>query len=193
MTRQKTQEKETAILEAAIAVFAERGFWNTPTSLISKTAGIADGTLFTYFGTKDELIHAVYLGIKRELAAVLLEGLAEGMSDRDTMAHFWNCYIDWGVAHPDKYAVVRQIYESGVLSADVLAQGIDAFGEIEQRTTRAIAQAGVHQYPSTYLGALIDSQVNTTIQFIVTNPDSDINYKKIGFDILWDGVTSGAR
>jgi len=56
MAREKAADKEKAILEAAVAVFAERGFWNTPTSLISKTAGVADGTLFTYFATKDDLI-----------------------------------------------------------------------------------------------------------------------------------------
>ena len=37
--------------QAAVEVFSERGFWNTPTSLVSKTAGVADGTLFTYFNT----------------------------------------------------------------------------------------------------------------------------------------------
>jgi AcrR family transcriptional regulator len=52
MARPKSDDKRNAILTAAIATFAARGVWSTPTSAISKAAGIAEGTLFTYFGTK---------------------------------------------------------------------------------------------------------------------------------------------
>jgi uncharacterized alpha-E superfamily protein len=41
-------------------LFAERGIGHTPTSAISAAAGIAEGTLFTYFKTKDELINELY-------------------------------------------------------------------------------------------------------------------------------------
>ena len=45
MTKIQIQDKRAAILEAATKIFSERGFWNTPTSLISKQAGVAEGTL----------------------------------------------------------------------------------------------------------------------------------------------------
>src|ERR1041385_7985019 len=112
MAREKVQDKYKAIMEAAISVFAARGFWNTPTSLISKTAGVADGTLFTYFKTKDDLINQVYLEIKKELAEELLGGLSAYETVQDKMRHIWNRYIEWGVRYPDKFSVVRQIGES---------------------------------------------------------------------------------
>src|SRR5436190_4741528 len=97
MGAQKVADKQKAIVEAAVMVFSSRGFWNTPTSLISKTAGVADGTLFNYFETKDDLITEVYLEIKRELADQLLNGLPATSSLRDKMHHIWNRYIEWGV------------------------------------------------------------------------------------------------
>ena len=44
-----------AILRAALQLFAEKGFYRTTTKTISRKAGIAEGTLFNYFETKDDL------------------------------------------------------------------------------------------------------------------------------------------
>ena len=48
--------KKQALLEAAIELFAKDGFWQTTTASIAQEAGVATGTLFTYFPTKNDLI-----------------------------------------------------------------------------------------------------------------------------------------
>jgi AcrR family transcriptional regulator len=54
--RNKNKEKtKQAILAAALKLFAEKGFYNTSTRAISRKAGIAEGTLFNYFETKEDL------------------------------------------------------------------------------------------------------------------------------------------
>jgi AcrR family transcriptional regulator len=57
-----------AILRAALELFAEKGFYSTTTKAISKRAGIAEGTLFNYFETKEDL--ALYF-FEEELTAVI--------------------------------------------------------------------------------------------------------------------------
>lgn len=59
----KTQimDKRKAIMEAALKLFTERGFHGTTTTQISKEAGVATGTLFNYFPTKEDLIIACIL------------------------------------------------------------------------------------------------------------------------------------
>ena len=75
MARSKSDDKREAILSAAISAFADGGL-SAPTSAISKAAGVAEGTLFTYFPTKDDLLNALYRQIKLELAEVLMSGFA---------------------------------------------------------------------------------------------------------------------
>jgi AcrR family transcriptional regulator len=58
MAKPKSENKRNAILSAAIQVFAERGL-GAPTAAITSAAGIAEGSLFTYIKTKDELIKRV--------------------------------------------------------------------------------------------------------------------------------------
>jgi TetR/AcrR family fatty acid metabolism transcriptional regulator len=43
-------------LEAALRVFAERGFYNAKVSEVAKAAGVADGTIYLYFKNKDDLL-----------------------------------------------------------------------------------------------------------------------------------------
>src|ERR1022692_2095541 len=67
----RTENKEKtkkAILRAALELFAEKGFYHTTTKAISRKAGIAEGTLFNYFETKEDL--ALYF-FERELDEVI--------------------------------------------------------------------------------------------------------------------------
>jgi AcrR family transcriptional regulator len=52
---EKKESTRQAILRAALALFAEKGFYNTTTKAISRKAKIAEGTLFNYFQTKEDL------------------------------------------------------------------------------------------------------------------------------------------
>jgi hypothetical protein len=73
MARPKSEDKCNAILSAATHIFAERGR-GAATAAISSAAGLAEGTLFTYFKTKDELVSALYREIKLELADAMMSG-----------------------------------------------------------------------------------------------------------------------
>lgn len=72
-------DRKAAILEAAIDLFAERGYFETSTLLIAKRAKVAEGTIFHHFGTKE--------GLLTQILAVMLSDFfkaAEKLSQRDT-------------------------------------------------------------------------------------------------------------
>ena len=49
-------EKYQRILDAAVEVIAEHGYFSSPVSAIAKRAGVADGTIYLYFKSKDEVL-----------------------------------------------------------------------------------------------------------------------------------------
>jgi TetR/AcrR family fatty acid metabolism transcriptional regulator len=53
-------DKREAILRAAIKVFAGKGYFNSKVADIAKEAGIADGTVYLYFKSKDDILHAFF-------------------------------------------------------------------------------------------------------------------------------------
>jgi AcrR family transcriptional regulator len=96
VARPKSEDKRNAILDAATRVFAERGLTAAPTSEMSKQAGVAEGTLFTYFKTKDDLINALYREIKLQLADAMMSGFPRKKSVRTRLRHVWDSYVNWG-------------------------------------------------------------------------------------------------
>jgi AcrR family transcriptional regulator len=71
------QAQRQAILKVALPLFAKGGIDGTPVSLIAKAAGVAHGTVFLYFPTKEELAAAVlteFLGRYLERLRAALSG-----------------------------------------------------------------------------------------------------------------------
>ncbi|MCX5909087.1 MAG: TetR/AcrR family transcriptional regulator [Deltaproteobacteria bacterium] len=56
----KEQNKHQKILQAAIKVFAEKGFFNSRVSEIAKEANVADGTIYLYFKNKDDILISLF-------------------------------------------------------------------------------------------------------------------------------------
>lgn len=52
-------EKQKKILQAAIEIFAEKGYAATSTSEIAKKAGVAEGTIFRHYSSKEKLLLAI--------------------------------------------------------------------------------------------------------------------------------------
>lgn len=72
--RAAVADKREAILRAAITVFARKGYFNSKVSDIAGEAGIADGTVYLYFKSKDEILHSVF---DRAMAEFIAEGRRE--------------------------------------------------------------------------------------------------------------------
>jgi len=72
-------DKRTLIINAAIEVFAERGFLLAPVAEIARRAGVADGTIYRYFKNKDDLL----LSIFEEKMDDMQVGLTEALSSVD--------------------------------------------------------------------------------------------------------------
>jgi AcrR family transcriptional regulator len=69
----KQTEKQKQIVDAAIQIFAEKGYSNTSTAEIAKLAGVAEGTIFKHFGTKDKLLLSIIVPYIKEFFPVIAE------------------------------------------------------------------------------------------------------------------------
>lgn len=82
-------EKREAILNAMLALIAERGFHDAPMSVLAKRSGASPGVIYHYFPSKDAIIHALYQRVTSIKRAVLLEGYSEKMTSREAFLHIW--------------------------------------------------------------------------------------------------------
>ena len=67
-------DKREAILRSAVKVFASKGYFNSKVADIAAKAKIADGTVYLYFKSKEEILHSIF---DRAMARFISEGKEE--------------------------------------------------------------------------------------------------------------------
>jgi TetR/AcrR family fatty acid metabolism transcriptional regulator len=83
MARPRTADKRSKILQAAVKVFARKGYFAARVSEIAKRASVADGTIYLYFKNKEDILVSLFDTVmaehieqgRRDLASI--EGAAE--------------------------------------------------------------------------------------------------------------------
>jgi AcrR family transcriptional regulator len=188
MARPKSHDKRDAILDAAVATFAARGVWTTPTAAISKAAGVAEGTLFTYFATKELLVNELYRALKRDLAKTMLATYPRTDDARAKVRHIWNQYVRWGVANPQKFKVMAQLRVSDQVTEESRAAGAAPFAELERLAKDCIKRRVMRNYPVQFIGALLGGMAETTMVFVAQAGKSRTDYCAAGFKTFWQGI-----
>ena len=105
-------DKRTAILKATLDLISERGFHNTPMSLIAKTAGVSTGIVYHYFSGKQELINELYKEIKLETIRAMLADYAEDLSFHERFLGLWFNFVRHSLNHPAQGMFLEQFENS---------------------------------------------------------------------------------
>src|SRR2546427_13112945 len=80
LQRNRAAGKREALLRAATRVFARNGYFNSKVADIAGAAGVADGTVYLYFKSKEEILHSIFDQNMAE-AIVSARRLTEKLSD----------------------------------------------------------------------------------------------------------------
>jgi AcrR family transcriptional regulator len=184
MSRPRSDEKRTAILEAATRIIVLQGL-GAPTAGIAKEAGVANGSLFTYFETKTELFNHLYLAIKSEMAAAILNNYPAGAESRDEFFHVWRNWMDWALANPHKRKALAQLGVSDEIAAETRMAGHTMMMPIVEMLERARARGAMQTAPKGFVVALMNSVAEATIDFMAQDPEHAKKHSALGFDALW--------
>ena len=83
-------ETREALLDAALAAMAERGFHGTSVPELAERAGVGAATMYRHFESKEALANALYLHAKRRFAARLWDGFPPDLPVRKAIQEVWS-------------------------------------------------------------------------------------------------------
>ena len=86
--REAPGPKRDAILRAAIDVFAERGFFSAQVADVARAAGVAAGTVYLYFKSKDDLLVSIFDRSMRDAIAEARSMAADVRDPRERLRRF---------------------------------------------------------------------------------------------------------
>ncbi|MGD8683625.1 MAG: helix-turn-helix domain-containing protein [Chloroflexota bacterium] len=112
-TRTRTQVDRAALLRRSLLeLVAERGFRGTSMSAVAERAGVAAGTAYVHYDSKDELIVATYVEIKLALGHAAVVGIPPDGSAHDRFVKVWYNIHDFLAADPAQARYLAQLEAS---------------------------------------------------------------------------------
>ena len=184
VARLRSEEKRSAIVEAAIRVIVREGL-RAPTATIAREAGIANGSLFTYFETKTDLYNRLYLELKEEMARTALEGLPAKATLRARFFHAWSTWMDWAVRNPERRRALALLTVSDDITPATRAAGHKSAAGLDELMDQGRAKGPMRDAPFGLVAALINALAEATMDFMVTDPAHAAKHCEIGFDAAW--------
>ena len=171
-------------MAAAARVIVTEGL-SAPTAMIAKKAGVANGTLFTYFETKADLFNQLYVELKTEMATVAMEGLPAKAGLREQMFHVWSNWMTWGVARPEKRRALAQLDVSEEIKPESRDAGHKAMAGVGELMERSRSKGPLRDAPKGFVVAILNSLANATVDFMARDPAHAKKHCKDGFDAFW--------
>ncbi|MDF2449139.1 MAG: transcriptional regulator, TetR family [Bacteroidota bacterium] len=185
-------DKIEVILKSALKLFVGFGFHATPTSKIAKEAGVANGTLFHYYNTKEELILALYKHTQGQLSTYVQPKVSKEDSLEMVFRSIYTNTIEWSVENKAESAFIQQFSSSPLHSLispeDMNSQAAILLDFIHE----GIKTANLKHLPADLLQTLITSHISGVTQYLLAGEFSKVKQNKIikeSFELLWDMIT----
>lgn len=184
MARPRSDDKRNAIMTAAIRVIASQGL-SAPTALIAKEAGVSNGSLFTYFETKAELLNQLYVALKTESGAAGFVGITAESDTREQMFHVWSHWLHWAISHPDERRTLAHLGVSDDITAESHQAGSRAFTGIAKLLERSRANGPMHDAPIGLVAVLMTGVAEAAIDYMTRDPANADAHCTTAFDAVW--------
>lgn len=185
-------DKQKKILESALQLFVQYGFHGTPTSKIASNAGVAAGTLFHYFKTKDELVVNLYNRIKGELNTYVYSQIDKNDTVEAKFRTLFNHTLYWALKNNQEFYFIQQFHFSPHLASippDELANQAKPHIELFEQ---AVRDNVLKPLPADLLLTMVVSHVYGLHQYLAKAGFDKKRESEVidqAFEMIWDMIT----
>jgi AcrR family transcriptional regulator len=186
MARPLSEEKRNALLKAAADAIAAEGV-GVSTSRIAKEAGVATGSLFLYFPTKDDLLNQLYSTIKQEITEAMLAKYPREAAVSERMRSVWTAYLKWGVANPSKRQAMSQLSVSYRITKEVRDESMKLLREVEILLKECVGPGS--SMTVAFAVEIMTALTEVTIGFMTSDKKKASKYAEVGFTALMKALS----
>jgi len=185
------QEKKKAIIKAALKLFTERGFDGTPTAKISQEAGVATGTLFRYYPTKEDLINSTYVVAKDNLAKAMTTGFKEEKTLEGKLRCIWGNTIRWGLESPEELLFLEQFMSSPYITKITEEEAMKRFAFLSELLEEGVREGKLRDIHRDLIFEIMFSANRAVIKKIATHGLQEQTEMLIdgSFELIWSGLS----
>jgi TetR/AcrR family transcriptional regulator, repressor of fatR-cypB operon len=158
------EERRATILDAALELFAERGFHATNVPLVAGQAGMSVGTLYHYFASKEQIVNELYRKLRREMGAALWTDFPASAPSPEVFRVWWQRAAAYAQANPLAFSFLEHHHHAPYLDQEnraLLTEALAAEGRLFEQGR----QAGVLKpLPDAVLSAFVGGALKDLVK-----------------------------
>ena len=184
-------DKKKIIFDTTLALVREHGFHGTTMSMLIKNSGVAAGTIYHYFDSKDSLIIELHAYIRSIMAEALLEGDDESKSFKERFITFWHRQWLFYTQNPDALYFIEQFVNSPYYLRCPYYQNDHCQNIITRFVKTGIDAAILKTMHYKTMGIMVHSSVLTAAKIKLKN-QLPLGSEELGqlVEMVWDGIVN---
>lgn len=184
-------EKNKLIIETALKLFVENGFHGTATSKIAQESGIANGTLFNYFSTKEILIVSIYNTVVKKMDDFIMESIESNSVSKESFRLLFIASVKWNLENRMEFQYLQQ-FNNSPYSKNAITRVLNQ----EEHPLYNLIQNGINlvlvkPIEVGLVFSLFTAQINGLYYYLITNniaKNESMELIEETFELLWEMI-----
>ena len=181
-------DRAAAVRRALVRMVAAGGFHGASMAAIAREAGVATGTAYVHYASKDALVHATYLEVKTQLVGAAVARIVPESSPRDRFEQLWGGALDHLAEEPDRARFLMQVEVSPF--ATVAHEAASATQADPWVSSPALLDLVAHLVPLP-LPVLFDLAIGPVIRLVGAAGGVDPALRPLLVESCWRSVAAG--
>lgn len=178
-----TKEK---ILKTALKLFAKQGIAKTSTAQITKEVGIAEGTLFVHFKTKQALVDSIYLDIKQRSILKFCSLLKEDGSAEENVRIIAKNITEYFLKNYEELIFMEIVDKDPIISKVVMDIAKEGYAPLVKMMRKWRDQGDFKRVDLEFLQAVIWNLIMLTVKDCKVKNKKSVSKTQI--DLIWDAI-----
>lgn len=155
------------------------------TAKIAQGAGLAEGTMFTYFASKNDLLNELYIDLKTDTLQRINMGFPHEAGLRERSRHIWTEYLCWAMEKPQERKVSVLLNLSTVLSAPTRERVNAERGPVAQTMEELSERGAFKDLPPGFASSAMVAMQEAVMEMAAKKPRQKTQLIDRGFDAFW--------
>jgi AcrR family transcriptional regulator len=149
-------DKKEAILAAALELFVEKGFYGTSVPSLAERAGVAAGTIYHYFESKEALVNHLYKHWKAEIALRVMGEFPLTKPPRERFRIIWERMAKFALQYPKELAFMELHHHASYLDEEARQMELTVLAFGLEMVRRAQAEHAIKRLDAEMLIELVN-------------------------------------
>ena len=189
MPKAKDKSKVPKIFKAALKQVLKTGYAGLKVSAVAKEAGVATGTIYTYFDNKKDLINELFRELKRSEMEEIFRNYDPALSFYEGFKLLWNNYLKAVLREPERNIFIDQYRQSEFLDEQSRALEASAYTPFYDFLNQAKEDQIIKDMPTEVMAAQLIGGANEVARFYF-GKSKEISEEVVEqcFEMAWQSI-----